>query len=78
MSRVRAAANLAQARKRLPRYQGTTRSDLDYAADSVRMAHIVCGMFCHSCGVSVGADDLHSWDCPDVPKERRRCRIGDR
>ncbi len=46
--------------------------DIEYAKDSVRMAHIVNGMWCPSCGVVVGTDDKHAPDCVDVPAERRR------
>jgi hypothetical protein len=55
-----------------PKSRASTRDDIQYAEDSERMAHVICGMFCPSCGVSVGADDKHAPDCPDVPKERRR------
>jgi len=70
-SRVRAAANLAQARRKMPRYQAATRDDVAYAQDSARKAHVVLG-WCSSCGVYVTEDGLHARDCCDVPIERRR------
>ncbi len=58
--------------RRGPRFQPASRDDEQYAKDSTRMAHIVCGMYCPSCGVTIGTDDKHAVDCIDVPVERRR------
>jgi hypothetical protein len=54
----------------LPRV-AASRWDEEYAKDSTRMAHVIAGMFCPSCGVVVGEDDMHASDCIDVPLERR-------
>jgi len=53
---------------------GKARDDVTYAIESERMAHIIAGMFCPSCGTTVREDGLHSQDCIDVPPERRRSR----
>ncbi len=69
---ARQAANLAAARRRMPHYQSPTRDDVQYADDSERMAHLVCGDYCTSCGVIVDEAGLHASDCVDVSRERRR------
>ncbi len=61
-------------KRRPPSSPRSIRDDEQYAKDSARMAHIVAGMFCPSCGVTVREDGLHSRDCIDVPRERRRAK----
>lgn len=50
------------------------REEIQYAKDSERMAHIIAGMFCGSCGTTADAEGKHAPDCIDVPAERRRSR----
>ena len=51
---------------------GPMRDDVTYAIESERMAHIIAGMFCTSCGTTADAEGNHAADCIDVPRERRR------
>ncbi len=42
-----------------------------YAEPSEKMVHLEAGAFCSSCGVTVRAGRVHSWDCPDVPQSQK-------
>lgn len=72
----RQAANLAAARRRMPRASASPREDERHAAEMQARAErlAVTFGFAPCCGVHVREDGLHDFECPDVPPERRRAR----